>query len=128
MHAESKEDEEGTQRQTKVKATRGYKVQTTPPPEMPLLYPVLENEAHDSPGEVIQGCGGRYRARAAEYQGRHDVFEWGFGIALGAKVDGDGDYGAENEEEEEGRVDAARGEHAIWADEAPDDRGWRLVR
>lgn len=119
MHTKRKENKQRRQRQAQIQSTRRQEIQSPPPPEMSLLDPVLENEAHDAPGEVVEWRGGRDGACAAEDQGRHEVLKWGFRVAFGAEVDGDGDDGAEDEEEEEGGVDAAGGEHAVWADETP---------
>lgn len=123
MHTKGEENKQGAKCQSQIQPTRRQEIQPPPPSEMPFLNPVLEYEAHDTPGEVIQGCGRWDCACAAEYQWRHDVLERRFRVAFEAKVDDDGHNGAKDEEEEESRVDASRREHAVWADEAPDDGG-----
>lgn len=91
---------------------------------MALLDPELEDEAHDAPGEVVQWCRWGNGAGAVEYQGCDDETSWGLRPALDDKVDDDGEYGTDEKEDEEARVDASRGEDPIRPNQAPDDGGY----
>lgn len=95
---------------------------------MALLDPELENEANNTPGEVVERGGGRDGSRATEEERRDEIFDWGFGVSLGGIVDDDGGDGAEDEEEEEAGVDLTRGEHSSWADETPYDGCWKIMQ
>lgn len=119
--------EERGQRQTQIQARRRQKVQAAPPPEVALLDPELEDEAHDAPGEVIERAGGRDGAGPAEEERRDEISYGGFWVLLDGEVDDDWGDCAEDEEDEEAGVDLAWGEHSAWANEAPDNRGWKIM-
>lgn len=105
MQRKGEEDEERGQGEAEVKRRRGEEVEPRPPPKVPLLDPELEDEAHDAPGEVVEGRGRGNGAGSAEYEGCHQVADRGPGPALGGEVDDDGRDGADYEEGEKARVD-----------------------
>lgn len=130
IQGEGEEDDECAQREAEVEPGAGQEIQPAPPAEVALLDEVLEDETHDAPREVVEGRGRRNRPGAAEDHRGDQVLHRRLGPAPGAEVEQDGENGADTEEDEEPRVDLAGREHARWAEETPDNRGWeeRMVR
>lgn len=107
MNRESKKQNQRPECKTKVQRTRRQEVQPCPPRRVPLLDPVLKHEAHHAPREVIERRGGRDGTRGPKDERRHEELCRGVGPSLSPQVNGDGNNGANDEEDEEARVDAA---------------------
>lgn len=123
IEGERKENDERAEGEPEVEPGRREKVEAAPPAEVALLDEVLEDEADDAPGQVVERCGGRDGAGAAEDDGRDDVLERRLGRPLGGEVDDGGEDGADAEKDEQARVDLPRGEDSGWSEETPDDGG-----
>lgn len=107
MNGKGKKQKQRPKCKTKVQRTRRQEIQTCPPRRVPLLDPVLEHEAHHAPREVIERRGGRDCTRGPKDERRHEELCRGVGPSLSPHVDGDGDNGANDEEDEEAGIDAA---------------------
>lgn len=90
---------------------------------MALLDPELEHKAYYAPGKVVQRRRRWDGSCSTEDERRHEEARWGLRIAFHVEVNAHGDDGADDKEKEEAGVDTAGGEHAVRADEAPDDGG-----
>ena len=86
-HIQREHDHNRGNSQSDIQPRGGDVVESRPPPAVAVLDVLLEDVPHDSPGEVIERCGGGDLARAAEEEGRVDVFDWGLGKDAGAVVD-----------------------------------------
>lgn len=115
MQREGKEDEQGAERQAEVE-TRGCEIiEATPPGEVALANDVLEEEADDAPGKVVERRGRGDGAGAAEDDGRHEIFGERLGPLLGGEVEDDRQDGTEAEEDKEAGVDLAWRKNARWS-------------
>lgn len=124
VEGEGEENDEGAQREAEVEPGARQKVEPAPPAEVALLDQVLEDEADDAPGQVVERGGGRDGPGAAKDDGGDEVADGRLGPAPGGQVKEHGEDGADPEKDKEARVDLARGEHAGGAEETPDDGGW----
>ena len=70
-----------------------------PPAKVTTTDPVLEDEADDTPGDVVDGCGGRNETCTGEDDGEVDVFDHGVGVAFGEEPRDDRSDGTDEEEE-----------------------------
>lgn len=123
MHSESEENNNSPECEAEIEPGRRDIIQPAPPPEMTPLDHDLEYVPHDSPRQIIQRGRGGDMTGAAEDEGRHEVSHGRGRVPLRGEVDGDGREGADDEEEQEARVDLSRGEDARRPDESPDDGG-----
>lgn len=123
MEGEGEEDDQRAERQAEVEPRGREEVEAAPPREVALADEVLEEEADDAPGQVVERGGRGDGAGAAEDDGGHEVPEVGLGPPLGGEVERDGDDGADAEEDEEAGVDLPWREDAGWPDQSPDHRG-----
>jgi hypothetical protein len=69
---------------------------------------VVEDEADDGPGDVVDSRAGRDAADAGEQDGDVDVAEEREGVAAGEEVEGDGEESTDEEEPTDGAVTAWR--------------------
>lgn len=115
VQGKREEDDQGAQRETQIETGAGQKVQSAPPAEVALLDQVLEYEAHDAPGQVVERRGRRYGPGPAKNDGGNQVLNGRLGPTPGAVVEEHREDGADAEEDEEARVNLAGGEHAGWA-------------
>lgn len=91
---------------------------------MALEGPVVDEEADDEPGVVVDGFRRRHQAAGAEDDREVDERDpLLVGVEAVEDVDGDRGEEAEDEEEVERAVVAPGPEHAGGADDAPDDGG-----
>lgn len=127
IEGECEEDSKGSESETEVEAGGREEVEAAPPAEVALLDKVLEDEADDAPGQVVERRGGRNGAGAAEDDGRDQVADGRLRPLFGGEVEDDGDDGADAKEDEQTRVDLARGENPRGSEETPDDGSWVSV-
>ncbi len=121
MNRKRKKEEQRPKREPKIQRTRGQEVETRPPRSVPIPDTVLKHEAHHAPGEVVERRGWRDGPGGTKDERRHEELYRGVWPALAPHVDGDGDDGANDEEDEEARIDAAGGEHSRRAEQPPYD-------
>jgi hypothetical protein len=101
IQSEGEEDGERAEGEAEVEAGGSQEVQAAPPGEVALADVILEQEAHDAPGQVIEWRGWRDGARTAEDDWRHEVLDGRFRPLLGGKVDDDRYNRADAKEDEE---------------------------
>lgn len=94
------------------------------PPAAPAVPDVLvEDDTHDTPGKVVEGCGGGDQTCSAEDERGVEEADLALGVHARADVDEDGKDGAGEPEPHEAGVELAGGEDALGADKTPDDGG-----
>lgn len=120
IQRKSKENEERAERKAQIQSTARQVIQARPPAEIALANDFLEDEANDSPGQVVERSSRRDGSRTTEDKRRHEILDGRLGELTGAEVEDDGNDGTDAEEPEEGGVDLPRGEDTSWADETPD--------
>ena len=104
-----------------VMGIQGRTVVLRPPGEVPAADDVVEDEADDTPRDVVRRRCGRNETGASEDNGPVDVTDEGAREALLDEVRQDRDGSANEEEPHELVVQLAGRENARWADDAPDD-------
>lgn len=110
VEGEGKEDDERGEGKTKVETRGREEVETAPPPEVALLDEVLEDESHDTPGQVVER-GSRWDGSCTAKNNRsNEVFQRRLGILLGREVDDSRDNSTDTEEDEKAGVNLSRGE------------------
>lgn len=120
---EGEDDDDGGDGEADVEAGGGDVVEAHPPAAVAVPDVLVEDEADDAPGEVVERGGGGDAVAAAEDERGGEVAEGRAGEGAGEGVEEDGGQGAGQPEVLQVGVQGARGEDALRADEAPDDRG-----
>ena len=120
---ERQENHNRRNRQSAIQSGASDVIVVRPPAPILVLQILIKNKAHNGPGGIIDGAGGRDLARTAEDKRHVDVAEVGSWEGACETVKDEGGDGAGEEEPEQVAVELAGGENAGGADETPDDGG-----
>lgn len=120
---EGDEDQDSGQGKTDVQSGTKNIVVVHPPASPAVTNPLVEDEADNAPGEIVERSGGWNQTTTTENDGSAEVADGGLGPGTSTKVDQDRKNSAGQPEPHHVGVHLTRGEDPLWSNDTPDDGG-----
>lgn len=115
------EDQDGGQGETDVQTSTKHVIVVHPPSSPAVTDELVEDVTDDTPGEVVEGSGGRNQCATTENDRSAEVADGGLGPGAGTKVDQDRKEGTGEPEPHHVGVQLARREDTLRSNDTPDD-------